>query len=244
VSPDVNVTFLECDLASLASVKKAAETFLAESKRLDILLCNAGVMALPPGLTEDGYEIQFGTNHVGHALLLKLLLPTMLQTAERPGSDVRIIALSSMGHQWTTSEGIDFKNLKTTQKDYSTWALYGQSKLANILYAKALARKYPSIKVVAVHPGLVNTNLATSFLNGNVLYTGGFYAASWIPGVIQSPEQGSLNQLWAAFGKSDEVKTGEYYHPIAVAGSASKIATDEKLSDELYDWTQKELASY
>ncbi|KAK7018676.1 short-chain alcohol dehydrogenase [Paramarasmius palmivorus] len=95
--PDVQLTFIECDLASLQSVKKAAQEFLSLSSRLDILMCNAGVMALPPGLTKDGYEIQFGTNHLGHALLIRLLLPTLLRTAET-GSDTRIINLSSQGH--------------------------------------------------------------------------------------------------------------------------------------------------
>ncbi|KAJ5604096.1 Short-chain dehydrogenase/reductase SDR [Penicillium hordei] len=71
------VTFLPCDLASLASVKQAAETFLAQESRLDILMCNTGIMATPPGLTADGYEIQFGTNHLGHALLIRKLLPLL-----------------------------------------------------------------------------------------------------------------------------------------------------------------------
>ncbi|KAK7049277.1 hypothetical protein VNI00_005878 [Paramarasmius palmivorus] len=87
--PGVRITFIECDLASLQSVNNAASAFISLSSRLDVLICNAGVMALPSGLTKDGYEIQFGINHLGHALLIKLLLLTLLRS-----SDARIVNLS------------------------------------------------------------------------------------------------------------------------------------------------------
>ncbi|KUL88999.1 hypothetical protein ZTR_06044 [Talaromyces verruculosus] len=97
--PGVNIKVLELDLGSVKSIQHAATVFCQDSPRLDILLLNAGVMALPPGITADGYEIQFGTNHLGHALLTKLLLPVLLQTAGRDvGSDVRIVVLSSAAH--------------------------------------------------------------------------------------------------------------------------------------------------
>ena len=79
--PNAAVTFLECDLGSLTSVANAAAIFKAQSSRLDIIMCNAGILDVPFGLTSDGYEVRFGTNHPGHALLIKLLLPTLLQTA-------------------------------------------------------------------------------------------------------------------------------------------------------------------
>src|SRR5262249_20169093 len=91
IAPNVPTTFLKCDLADLSSLKPCAQKFLASESRLDILMCNAGIMAVPAGTTKDGYEIQFGTNHLGHAALIKLLLPTLLSTAEQPESDVRIV---------------------------------------------------------------------------------------------------------------------------------------------------------
>lgn len=103
--PEANIKFLELDLASLESVKKAAESFTASESRLDVLLNNAGVMALPPGTTNDGYEIQFGTNHIGHAALTKLLMPTLQRTA-KDGGNVRIVNLSSAGHQMPPKQGL------------------------------------------------------------------------------------------------------------------------------------------
>ncbi|GAB1207880.1 hypothetical protein APSETT445_006615 [Aspergillus pseudonomiae] len=145
------VSFVECDLASLDSVKKAAEDILAKESRLDVLMCNAGIMALPPDLTKDGYEVQFGTNHLGHALLIQKLLP-LLQQYRR----------SRCGcYQLHPSGGIVFDDLKHTQ-DYGvfgSWRRYGQSKLANILYARELARRYPDITTVSVHPGVITTGL-------------------------------------------------------------------------------------
>jgi len=144
--PSANITFLDLDLASFASIKQAADTFEASSKRLDMLMNNAGIMACPAALTKEGYETQFGTNHVGHALLTKLLLPTLQRTAKEPGSDVRIINLSSSAHNWAPKGGLVFDAMKTDMQSYSTWARYGQSKVANILFNKELAKRYPSIK--------------------------------------------------------------------------------------------------
>jgi retinol dehydrogenase-12 len=94
-------------------VQSAARELVAKEKRLDILILNAGVMAIPPGTTEQGYENQFGTNHMGHALLTKLLLPTLLKTAEQLGADVRVVALASIGHIGAPRAGILFDLLKT-----------------------------------------------------------------------------------------------------------------------------------
>lgn len=243
-SPNVSISFLECDLADLESVEKAARSFTSQSQRLDVLFCNAGIMALPPGLSKSGYETQFGTNHVGHALLIKLLLPTLERTAQTPGSDVRIIALSSLGHNMTPTGGIDFDTLKTDQKKINTWSRYGQSKLANILYAKALAKRYPAIKCVAVHPGFVATNLASTLVSGSVVYKAAMTAASYVPGLIKDANGGALNQLWAAFSPTEDVKTGEYYEPVGVAGKGSKNSQNEQLVEKLWEWTETELQKY
>lgn len=94
--PKIFLTYVQVDLTDLSSIKNAvSKTFVYN--RLDILLCNAGIMATPAGLSRDGYEIQFATNHLGHAMLIKQLLPVLLKTAERPGSDVRIVSVTSTG---------------------------------------------------------------------------------------------------------------------------------------------------
>jgi NAD(P)-dependent dehydrogenase (short-subunit alcohol dehydrogenase family) len=132
-NPSASVSFLKLDLSSFESIHTAARKFAGESQRLDILMNNAGVMALDPGLSEEGYEIQFGINHVGHALLTKLLMPVLLKTAEGPNSDVRVLFLTSAGHMLAPSAGIIFKDLKTTQPtitSQASWGRYGQSKLA------------------------------------------------------------------------------------------------------------------
>ena len=137
--PDSPVKVLKLDLTSFASIKKGAQEFVAESDRLDILMLNAGIMATAPGLTEDGYEVQFGTNHMGHALLTKLLLPTMQKTAEAADADVRVVSLSSAAHNRAPKTGgIQFEGLKTTQAELQAFYRYGQSKLGEYCVREAI----------------------------------------------------------------------------------------------------------
>jgi NAD(P)-dependent dehydrogenase (short-subunit alcohol dehydrogenase family) len=244
-SPDTKLSFIECDLGSLASVKQAAGRFLHESKRLDVLMCNAGVMALAPGLSKEGYEIQFATNHLGHALLIKSLLPCMLQSAAEAGSDVRIIIVSSVAHKTTPRTGIDFETLKTDQRGVGIfykpdkWVRYGQSKLANLLYAQELARRYPNITSVSVHPGFVRTALHDNegFMDRVLLnlISGG----NWIT-VVEGP----YTQTWAATTENKNLENGAYYEPVGVKGKIAGHASDPKLAQKLWEWTELELASY
>ncbi|KAL3424003.1 oxidoreductase [Phlyctema vagabunda] len=236
--PGAKISFLRCDLASLDSVREAARDFISKSSRLDILILNAGVMALPPSTTKEGYEMQFGTNHVGHALLTKLLLPTLLKSAEGE-HDVRVVALSSIGHVFAPSSGVDFNTIKTDQKDTSTWARYGASKLANILFIRELARRYPSIKAMAVHPGVVATNLYATF-EGDSLVGKANQVLKRI--FYQTTESGTRGQLWAATSK--DVVSGEYYTPIGVLGQGTGLSKDVKLAEKLWDWTEGELKGF
>ncbi|KAK5078967.1 hypothetical protein LTS08_003881 [Lithohypha guttulata] len=245
------IRFLECDLTSFDSIKKAAKTFTSESDRLDILMNNAGIMACPEGLTNEGYEVQFGTNHVGHSLLIKLLLPTLQKTAkDAPTGSVRIVNLSSAGEQLAPKpDGIKFDSLKTPNSGgLSTWTRYGQSKLANVLYARALAKRYPEIVSVSVHPGVVQTELTRGPLAS---YGSWLYYPTKIMAALfcKSVAQGALNQTWAAVAPvakqegGQGVKNGTFYHPVGVAGKDSGLAKDEHdvLSDKLWEWTEKEL---
>lgn len=122
--PSFSATFLEMDLASLSSVKAASQKFI--HNRLDVLICNAGVMAIPPALSQDGYEIQFATNHLGHAMLIQQLLSVMLATTKIEGADVRIVCLSSDGWQAHPKGGVRFSELKTVQdRFYGATIRYG-----------------------------------------------------------------------------------------------------------------------
>ena len=228
--PTARITFLQLDLNSLASVQQAAKTVLASNHKIDILILNAGIMCTPPGLTADGYETQFGTNHLSHALLAKLLLP-LLQAAPSP----RVVVLSSDMQSQAPSSGIEFATLNTTQEKMSTVQRYGQSKLANILFARALAQQYPNLTVASVHPGVFRTNLQTSMKENSTLIR---IAAKVAGGLMPDASKGTRNQLWAA--TAQEVKSGEYYLPVGVGGKGSKAARDDALAKKLWEWTEKE----
>lgn len=228
------------DLSSLASVNAAAKEVLAKASRLDILINNAGIMAVPPQVSVNGYEIQFATNHLGHALLTKLLLPLMLNTAQQPGSDVRIINLTSHSHQRAPREGIQFDNLRSAGPPLAGLVRYGQSKLANILHVKQLAQRYPSIKSIAVHPGMANTGLTTTMKKSSLLARYIMPVVAYFKGI--KVEDGVLNPLWAV--SSTDARSGEYYEPVGVGGLGSLLAEDAKLAEKLWEWTEHELKGF
>ncbi|WP_340265743.1 SDR family NAD(P)-dependent oxidoreductase [Sphingobium mellinum] len=120
-----NVELIELDLASLKSVRQCANALLVKGEPFDVIICNAGVMATPKGVTQDGFETQFGVNHLGHFLLVNLLIPLL-----RPGS--RVVILSSMGHRLAD---IDLDDPNFEGRPYDEWASYGGAKTANILFA-------------------------------------------------------------------------------------------------------------
>jgi retinol dehydrogenase-12 len=240
--PGAQLTPIQLDLASLASVKEAANKVLAITSRLDVLMNNAGIMAVPPATTVDGYEIQFGTNHMGHALLTKLLLPLLLKTAEQPqpGSDVRIVTLTSHSHTRAPQGGIDFSGLRSANSESLPLSKYGVSKLANILHIKQLAKRYPTIKSVAIHPGMVNTNLSTTMRQSFMLAWILMPVVSYFSAV--GIEQGVLNQLWGTV--SAEAESGQYYEPVGVGGNGSPPTEDVELAEKLWAWTEEELAGW
>jgi NAD(P)-dependent dehydrogenase (short-subunit alcohol dehydrogenase family) len=244
--PSTKITFLECDNSDLSSVKACANKFLAQAERLDVLMCNAGIMAWDPQLSKDGYEIQFATNHLGHALLIKLLMPLLKKTASAPNSDVRVINLSSVGYKTTPSTGIDFATLKTSQPSIGRftapgkWARYGQSKLANLLYARTLAQHYPSITSVALHPGYIRTDLFAQTTAFDRLPVVILARGKWVP-----VEQGCWNQVWAATTPKEKLQNGAYYEPVAEeVVPETKFGRDDELAERLWEWTEKELGAY
>jgi NAD(P)-dependent dehydrogenase (short-subunit alcohol dehydrogenase family) len=142
------------DLGSLESVRGFAKDFLADHRRLDVLLDNAGVMCCPEGTTSDGFETQLGTNHIGHFLLTGLLAPVLLASVPS-----RVVVLSSAGH---SIAGIDFDDPMFERRKYDAWTAYGQSKTANVLFALELDRRLAKegVSAYSVHPGMIMTELA------------------------------------------------------------------------------------
>jgi NAD(P)-dependent dehydrogenase (short-subunit alcohol dehydrogenase family) len=157
-APGARVEVRELDLGDLTSVRCFAAAFLAEHERLDFLINNAGVMNTPKGKTKDGFELQLGVNHLGHFLLTELLTPCLVASAP-----ARVVNVSSCYHDRAMGRDgdIHFDDLFFERQKYDGWRAYAQSKLANLLHARELARRLAgtSVTAVSVHPGWVRTNL-------------------------------------------------------------------------------------
>jgi NAD(P)-dependent dehydrogenase (short-subunit alcohol dehydrogenase family) len=143
----------DLELASLASIRAFAKRFLARHPKLDILVNNAGVMACPLGRTADGFELQFGTNHIGHFLLACLLAPAL-----RAGAPSRVVSVSSRGHHLSP---VVFDDVNYERRAYEKWPAYGQAKTANVLFAVGLDRRLrdDGVRANALHPGAIITQL-------------------------------------------------------------------------------------
>ncbi len=146
-----DVEVLQMDLSSFKSIRACADKLLNKEEKIDILVNNAGVMHCPEWKTEDGFDMQFGTNHLGHFLLTELLRP-LLKRAATDNYRPRIVIVSSLMHEYGT---FDFDDPNFEKKSYSDWDAYNQSKLANVLHAKELARRVEAdgISVYSLHPG-------------------------------------------------------------------------------------------
>ncbi|MBN1465423.1 SDR family NAD(P)-dependent oxidoreductase [candidate division KSB1 bacterium] len=190
-----NAIFMRLDLASLRSVREFSDNFRRTYAHLDLLINNAGVMMPPYGETEDGFELQFGVNHLGHFALTGLLLDSVLRTA---GS--RIVTVSSSAHQWGA---VNFDDLNCG--NYSRVKAYGQSKIANLYFTYELQRRLERAGVsaiaVAAHPGWTATNLQQH----------AFFFRALNPVLGQSPAMGALPTLYAA--TAPDVRGGDYYGP-------------------------------
>lgn len=212
------------DLADLASVRQFADEWAGD---LDVLVNNAGVMNLPEGRTTDGFETQFGTNHLGHFALTNLLLPHVTD---------RVVTMSSIMHR---SGAIELSDLNWERRDYSRGAAYGQSKLANLLFSLELQRRLTtagsSVRSLAAHPGYASTNLQTR--TGNALFDAAGRVGNKV--IAQSAEAGAWPMLFAA---SQDLPGGAYVgpdqmremrgHP-ALAGRTAR-ASDTALAEKLW----------
>lgn len=191
-------------------------------------------MATPAGVSAEGWEVQWATNYVGHAVLLRLLRPLMLRTRGL-GADVRLVSVSSYGHRYAGPGGVAFDRLREAEGVRGEFARYGQSKLGSILLCKAMARHHPEITSVSLHPGVVRTGLLSS--------TKPSAAKLMLQAVpfLKSAGEGAHNTLWAATADVRELENGAYYEPVGKMKGGSKMVNDEKLAERLWEWTENEL---
>jgi len=202
--PDAQVEIMYLDLANLESVRKFANQFKAKYEHLDVLLNNAGIMMVPYGTTEDGFELQLGTNHLGHFALTGLLIDPLANTP-----DARVVNVSSNGHRFGE---MDFGNLMFANgQGYSPMGAYGRSKLANLLFTYELQRRFEAMGVnamaTAAHPGMSDTNLANHmFERWHLEFLEP--VAGWF---TQSAAMGALPSIRAAV--DPDVTGGEYFGP-------------------------------
>jgi len=242
ISLDLNVVRIALD--DLESVAKCAETFLSKVHRLDILICNAGIMGTPYKLTKDGFEQQFQVNHLSHFLLVQCLLPLLRETGKISGHPSRIVMLSSMGHHMVSLDPFhspDYSSTHSVNRPFSNvfteWILlgphirYAQSKLANILFAREINKREGDgyVKAVAVHPGPVSTDLWRHNPLGRIIRM-----------FLITPAHGALATLYAATDPEVEEKRlwdtflGTYGVPMI----QSKYSLDSKLAEDLWNLSE------
>lgn len=234
--PDALLEVMELDLSKLESVRQFAEAYKTKIERLDVLINNAGVMMPPYTETEDGFELQFMTNYLGHFLLTGMLLPLILKTP-----DARVVSLSSIAHK---SGKINFDDLQS-KKSYSASEAYGQSKLACLMFAYELQRRlerngYHHTLSTAAHPGIATTELARhmpTFLYSILRFT-------IAPFITHSPAKGAQPTLLAAVGNA---QGGDYFGPTGFQefkGKPGKVdstplSKDEDIAKRLWEVSEE-----
>jgi NAD(P)-dependent dehydrogenase (short-subunit alcohol dehydrogenase family) len=222
-NPAVEVVRLE--LGSLASIRACAEELLARHPAIHLLVNNAGVMACPLARTEAGFEMQLGTNHLGHFLLTGLLAPAL-----RRGAPARVVCVSSSGHRFGP---VDFDDPHYLRRPYDKWQAYGQAKTANIWHALELDRRLgrAGVRAFAVHPGMIVTELGRHLTDedrkallervaaaAKASGGGGGGGARW-----KQPAQGAATQVWAATAPELEGRGGLYLEDCHVAGPSPDL---------------------
>ncbi|KAI1120831.1 hypothetical protein F5Y10DRAFT_257624 [Nemania abortiva] len=206
------VHLLELDLESLASVRACAAQFLSANTPLNILICNAGVMTPPEGRTQDGFETQFGTNHLAHFLLFNLLQPALL-AGSSPERASRVVIVSSVAHRFgeVVFDNVNFENT------YDPMKAYAQSKTANLWTANEIERRYGSqgIHAWSLQPGAVITDLTRHLPEDR---KDALWTDPYLSKIAKNPEQGAATSVWAATAAALEGQGGKYLENCQIIG--------------------------
>lgn len=197
------------ELGSLDSVRSCAERILDRHERIDVLVNNAGVMAAPYGTTEDGFELQFGVNHLGHFLLTNLLVPALLAAAP-----ARVVVLSSDAHRMSP---VHLDDLFFEERAYDPWLSYGQSKSANVLFAVELDRRLGDrgVHALALHPGVILTELGRHLGASDLEGLSDAFESGALR--VKTVEQGAATSVYAATAPELEGRGGIFLEDVAVA---------------------------
>ena len=228
-SNNQNISLIICDLSDIESVRQCADTFKKQHNHLDVLVNNAGVIVDTYKETKQGFEWQIGVNHIGHFYLTHCLMENLL-AADTP----RVVNVSSEIHY---QGKIDFDRFTKDKGDYSGMPAYAQSKLANLLFTIGLAERYPKITTNALHPGVVRT----SFGDGDVKW---YFKMVWkmMKPFLITPEKGAATSIYLA--SSSEVNVSGKYFDKSKEKTPSKYANDDKLINELWEYSQQAINPY
>ena len=223
-------TPVACELSEPASVQACAAQVIGLGRPLDAIICNAGIMALPTLHQKHGYELQFFTNHIGHFILVTSLLDSL-------SNEGRVVMVSSDAHNGAPRDGIQFDNL-TGAREYGAWTSYGQSKLANLLFANELAKRLAGTGKTAnsLHPGVIRTNLVRSM---NPIARGALAIAA--PLVLKSIPEGAATQCYLAVHPNVEGVTGKYFADCNES-RPSRHGRDEAMAAKLWEASEKIVA--
>ncbi|KAI9435207.1 NAD(P)-binding protein [Russula earlei] len=227
--------FLHLDLADLSAVRKSASEFLSKETQLHILINNAGVM-IPPveETTVQKYDLQFGTNVIGHWLFTILLLPALFAAtdASTTHEKARVVTVSSSANYLTN--GLDFEAFADSpqRKKYDKWELYSKSKFGNVVVARELARRYgDKIVSTSLNPGNINTDLQRHMPHWQVVIL------RWM---IYPATYGALTQLYCATAPAAADANGKFFIPWAREGKANKATEDPQVGEKLWAWLEEE----
>ncbi|MFT4627198.1 MAG: WW domain-containing oxidoreductase [Myxococcota bacterium] len=224
-------TGVACELSDLASVAQAVEQVTALGRPLRGIIANAGIMALPELKQKSGYELQFYTNHVGHAALVTGLVDQL----EDGG---RVVMLSSGAHRYSKESGLEIDNL-SGDDNYDPWRMYGRSKLANILFARGLSTRFAAEgrgrTANSLHPGVIATNLARHVPNAEAMFES-------LKAQMKTVEQGAATQCYVATRPELSTVSGEYFSDCAQA-KAIDAGYDDALAETLWRRTEAIIAA-
>eukprot|EP00603_Paraphysomonas_imperforata_P007423 CAMPEP_0114429044 /NCGR_PEP_ID=MMETSP0103-20121206/9263_1 /TAXON_ID=37642 ORGANISM="Paraphysomonas imperforata, Strain PA2" /NCGR_SAMPLE_ID=MMETSP0103 /ASSEMBLY_ACC=CAM_ASM_000201 /LENGTH=361 /DNA_ID=CAMNT_0001598329 /DNA_START=104 /DNA_END=1189 /DNA_ORIENTATION=+ len=231
------VTVMALDLASLESVLDFSSQLLDQFDRIDMLILNAGIMFGEYATTAEGFERQWGTNHLGHFFLVERLLPLLMT------SRARVVSVSSSAHNMPYSHGIEFDQLES-DKNYNQFQAYGQSKLSNILFARELSDRFSSsgLSSNSLHPGVIQTELMRHANNDitSLLPTALADFVLYVENLsynllFMNPDQGALTQLYVATSPDMAGVTGKFFKPVGMEVAPSALGRDVSLQRRLWE---------